>query len=96
MSKGQYWRGISMLFTINLPPDTAAMVQQKVASGIYSSASEMISEALNMMETIVNSEEAKLAWLRAAVAEGEDTEGDAPWDLEEFLRECRRSLESSE
>lgn len=84
-----------MLFTINLPPHTAAMVQQKVASGIYSSASEMISEALNVMETIDNSEEAKLAWLRAAVAEG--LEGDAePWDLEEFLRECRRSLESSE
>ncbi len=39
-----------MGMNINLTPQLEAMVRQKVTSGLYTSASEVVSEALRLMD----------------------------------------------
>ena len=51
---------------VNLTPRLEAMVQQKVASGLYNNASEVVREALRLLE-----ERDRLARLRAAIAVGD-------------------------
>jgi antitoxin ParD1/3/4 len=52
---------------ITLPPQLEALVQQKVASGMYGDASEVVGEALRLLE-----ERDRLTRLRAALAVGDD------------------------
>ncbi len=40
-----------MTMNVNLTPQLEDMVRRKVASGLYASASEVIREALRLMET---------------------------------------------
>ena len=39
-----------MTLNVNLTPELEAMVRDKVATGLYSSASEVVREALRLME----------------------------------------------
>jgi antitoxin ParD1/3/4 len=55
---------------INLTPQLEAMVRQKVASGLYSSASEVVREALRLMEGRDQLRAVKLEQLRQDVREG--------------------------
>lgn len=48
-------------------------VEQKVATGRYTSASEVIREALRLMQQQDAAREAKIAWLRAAIQQGLDS-----------------------
>lgn len=41
---------VVMPMNVNLTPQLEALVKQKVASGLYSSASEVVREALRLME----------------------------------------------
>lgn len=52
---------------VNLTPSLEEFVQQKVASGNFSNASEVVSEALRLMEEHEKAREAKLEWLREAI-----------------------------
>ena len=51
---GQQWHllqaGYSLIMNVNLTPKLEEMVRQKVASGLYNSASEVIREALRLLE----------------------------------------------
>lgn len=57
---------------VSLTPELEVLIQEKVASGLYGDASEVVREALRFMN---NNEEwirqMKLAQLRAKLAEGE-------------------------
>lgn len=55
---------------ISLTSELDAIVKQKVNSGLYNNASEVVREALRIMLRYERTEEAKLAQLRAAVAVG--------------------------
>lgn len=57
-------------------------IEQQVASGRFSSASEVIRAGLRLLED----QEAKLERLRAALQEGLDSEPE-PFDFDEFLAE---------
>ena len=59
-----------MSLNVSLPPELEARVREKVASGRYGSASEVIREALRFFERYESSETAKLAALRDDVARG--------------------------
>ena len=55
---------------VNLTPELEALVQRKVASGLYNNQSEVVREALRLLAEQDRLREAHLAELRGALAEG--------------------------
>ncbi|MBS0294830.1 MAG: type II toxin-antitoxin system ParD family antitoxin [Proteobacteria bacterium] len=62
-----------------------AFVEQQVAQGRYASASEVVRAGLRLLED----QEARLAHLRSALAEGEASGPTEPFDFDEFITERR-------
>ncbi|MGQ0741342.1 MAG: type II toxin-antitoxin system ParD family antitoxin [Alphaproteobacteria bacterium] len=56
---------------VSLTPALEKLVQQKVESGLYNNASEVIREALRLMKQSEEVRRAKLKRLKAALAKGE-------------------------
>ena len=52
--------------TVTLTPESEALIDEKVASGLYASSADVIEEALRLLD-----EQDRLRWLRAAIAEGQ-------------------------
>jgi antitoxin ParD1/3/4 len=75
---------------VNLTPELEEMVREKVSSGLYTSASEVIREALRLMEEEDRVREAKLDRLRQDIQEGLTSGPASPWNAEEIKREARR------
>jgi antitoxin ParD1/3/4 len=72
--------------SIELPPRIAAMLQEKVDSGLYASADEAIEAAVRLLDE----HDRRLQRLRAAIAEGEEGEA-IPWTpelMEQLSREA--------
>lgn len=59
-----------MALNISLPAELEARVRKRVKSGSYSSASELIREALRLFETYESLRSSKLKQLRADLEEG--------------------------
>ncbi len=59
-----------MSLNVSLPPDLEKRVRQHVESGLYSSASEVIREALRLFEAYQGVQATRLAALKAEIAEG--------------------------
>lgn len=74
---------------ISLTPQLEKLVQERVKSGRYTSASEVIREALRMMEEKDRLLGAKLDQLRQDIREGVDSGAGAAWDPNEIKREGR-------
>jgi antitoxin ParD1/3/4 len=64
------FRRISMSLNVSLPPELETRVRQRVESGMYGSASEVIREALRLFEAYEQVKTAKLDSLRQDIAEG--------------------------
>jgi antitoxin ParD1/3/4 len=79
-----------MTININLPPQLEAMVRQKVASGRYASASEVVREALRLLEHQERLRDAKLEQLRHDIDEGFASGEAEPWSADELKREARQ------
>ena len=79
-----------MTMNVNLSPQLEDMVRQKVASGLYTSASEVVREALRMMEAQDQLRAAKLEQLRQDIREGLESGEPTPWDAEEIKQEGRQ------
>ena len=79
-----------MTMNVNLSPHLEDMVRQKVSSGLYTSASEVVREALRMMEAQDQLRAAKLEQLRQDIREGLESGDPTPWDAEEIKREGRQ------
>jgi antitoxin ParD1/3/4 len=60
----------SMSMNVSLPPELEARVRQRVESGMYGSASEVIREALRLFEAYEQVKTAKLDSLRQDIAKG--------------------------
>lgn len=69
-----------MGMNINLTPQLEEMVRQKVNSGLYTSASEVVREALRLMDEKDQLRAAKLEQLRQDIQEGLDSGPAAAWD----------------
>lgn len=78
-----------MGMNVNLTPQLEEMVRAKVASGLYTSASEVVREALRLMDEQDRLREARLQQLRDEVRQGVDSGPSQPWDPEELKREGR-------
>ena len=83
-----------MGLNIQIGDDAARIVEAKVASGRYGSAKEVVEAALEQldMSEMPELDQEQIAWLRAAVAEGEASGEPQEVDFEEIKREGRRRL----
>jgi len=59
-----------MSMNVSLPPELEARVRQRVESGMYGSASEVIREALRLFEAYEQIKTAKFDSLRQDIAKG--------------------------
>lgn len=59
-----------MSMNVSLPPELEARVRQRVESGMYGSASEVIREALRLFDAYEQVKTAKLDGLRQDIAQG--------------------------
>lgn len=59
-----------MSLNVSLPPELENRVRQHVESGLYSSASEVIREALRLFEAYQGIQAANLSALKADIAQG--------------------------
>jgi antitoxin ParD1/3/4 len=84
-----------MGMNINLTPHLETLVRQKVASGLYTSASEVVREALRLMDEKDRLLGAKLDQLRQVIREGMESGPAAEWDPEEIKRAGRERLASN-
>ena len=72
--------------SIRLTPETEALIQQKVSSGLYPSAEAAVEAALRLLDD----HDRRVARLRTALAAGEEGEA-LPWSfmlMEELHREA--------
>jgi len=69
--------------SITLGEHFVAFIEDKVAEGRYASASEVVRAGLRMLED----EESRLAALRRALVEGEDSGPAEEFDFDRFIEE---------
>lgn len=81
-----------MGMNVNLTPELEELVRRKVASGLYSSANEVVHEALRLMEQRDQVRAVRLEQLRADIREGLDSGSSEPWDAETVKRQDERAL----
>ena len=79
-----------MPINVNLTPQLEDMIRKKVASGLYNSASEVVREALRLMEEQDRIRAVKLEQLRQDIRDGLNSGDPTPWDPEEIKRAGRQ------
>lgn len=78
-----------MGMNVNLTPELELLVRRKVASGMYTSASEVVREALRLMEEQDQMRAVRLDQLRQDVRKGLDSGPSEPWDAEAMKQQAR-------
>ena len=81
-----------MTLNINLTPQLENMVRQKVAGGLYNSASEVVREALRLMEAQDQLRAVRLEQLRQDIQEGLDSGSAGELDIETIKKRGRARL----
>ena len=84
-----------MPLNVNLTPELEAMVRDKVASGLYNSASEVVREALRLMEGQDRMRDVKLEQLRRDLQAGVDSGSGAELDIAAIKRRGRARLKQT-
>ena len=78
-----------MGMNVNLTPQLEEMVRAKVGSGLYTSASEVVREALRLMEERDRLRDAKLDELRRDIRAGIESGPGEPWDAATMKKKAR-------
>lgn len=78
-----------MGMNVNLTPQLEELVRAKVDSGMYTSASEVVREALRLMGEQDRLKQAKLDELRRDVREGLASGASEPWDTSTLKQKAR-------
>ena len=78
-----------MNMNVSLTDELANFVKSKVAAGRYSSSSEVVREALRLMEKVERQEAEKLQFLRNAWQEGVDSGDAGEVDFGELKKQAR-------
>jgi antitoxin ParD1/3/4 len=81
-----------MPLNVNLTPQLEQLVRRKVSSGRYNSASEVVREALRIMEAHDELQSLKLEQLRRDIRDGLDNGPARPWSAAEMKHEGRKRL----
>jgi len=77
---------------ISLTPQLEEMVKKKVESGLYGSASEVMREALRLLEERDRFNSIRLEELRAEIKRGLDSGPATPLDVQEIKARGRKRL----
>ncbi len=77
---------------VSLTPKLEEMVRKKVESGLYNSSSEVIREALRLLEEEDMLREWRLDKLRAEIRKGIESGPAGPLDMEEIITRGRERL----
>jgi antitoxin ParD1/3/4 len=77
---------------ISLTPHFEELVKGKVESGLYNSASEVMREALRLLEERDQLRELRLEELRREIQKGIDSGASTPLDMEEIKARGRKRL----
>ena len=86
-----------MPMNISLTPHLEAMIREKVESGSYNSASEVVREALRLLEQEDQLRTLKMERLRRDIQEGLDSGPNTGFDPQEIKRAARdRKVAKSE
>lgn len=78
-----------MGMNVNLTPQLEELVRAKVDSGLYNSASEVVREALRLMDENDRVRAAKLEQLKAEVRRGLDSGKSQAWDAAQVKQHAR-------
>ena len=77
---------------VSLTPQLEALVQRKVESGLYGSASEVMREALRLLEERDRLRSMRLEALRAEIQQGLDSGAPTPLDMGTIKARGRKRL----
>ena len=80
-----------MGMNVNLTPQLEELVRSKVDSGMYSSASEVVREALRLMDEQDRLRQVRLESLRHDIRQGLDSGKSEPWDADALKTKARRT-----
>ena len=83
-----------MNISISLTPELLSLIKAKVASGRYTSTSEVVREALRLLERFDRLEEERIEELRRAWREGIESGDAGPLDLGELRETALKELRS--
>ena len=78
-----------MGMNVNLTPQLEELVRSKVASGMYTSASEVVREALRLMDEQDRLRAAKLEHLRDDIRQGLNSGPSRTWNVADAKRDGR-------
>ena len=81
-----------MNMNVSLPEELANFVKAKVSAGRYSSSSEVVREALRLMERYEQQEAEKLQFLQKAWKDGVKSGGAGEIDFDELKKTARAKL----
>lgn len=84
-----------MTMHVSLTPQLEDLVKRKVESGRYHSSSEVIREALRLLEERDRFQEMKFEALRREIQAGLDSGEPTPLDMEEIIRQAKARYEAS-
>jgi antitoxin ParD1/3/4 len=79
-----------MTINVSLTPQLEEMVRQKVSGGLYNSVSEVVREALRLMDTQDRLQAVKLEQLRQDIQNGIESGDPTPWNAEEIKQAGRQ------
>ena len=84
-----------MPMNISLTPHLEALIREKVESGSYNSASEVVREALRLLEQEDQLRAIKMQRLRRDIQEGLESGPSAEFDAQEIKGAARQKKEST-
>jgi antitoxin ParD1/3/4 len=84
-----------MSMNVNLTPQLEALVRAKVNSGLYTSASEVVREALRLLEEHDRLRALKAEALQREIQRGLDSGSSQPWDAQGLKSKARLRSRSS-
>ena len=79
---------------ISLTPQLENLVKRKVESGLYNSASEVMREALRLLEERDRMAEIKLEELKKEIQAGLDSGESTPLDMQEIINRGKERLKA--
>ena len=81
-----------MNINVSLTDELAKFVDAQIATGRYASSSEVVEEALRLLERFNRTQAERLHWLQNAWREGIDSGDAGEIDFAELKQEARRRL----
>ena len=79
-----------MTINVSLTPQLEEMVRQKVSGGLYNSVSEVVREALRLMDAQDRLQAVKLDQLRQDIQNGLESGNPTSWNAEEIKQAGRK------